>query len=121
MLDNNLAKELNDYISDMLTNYCEECDIPKRQWEKIIYDKDFKDYIVEDLVENGLKDTEAQAVAYETGYNEDTVYKLLAYFYGRYDDYNSLETLKKVIEDSSFSKIDEFTEEELNKIFEASK
>lgn len=120
MIDNNYATELNEYLEAKLLNYCEENDIPEEEMDDVLYEDEFKAEIVDDLEDKGFTPEEAQAVAYETGVNEATVYKLLAYFYLLCDDYNTVEELKAVMPDS-FSKLEEFTEEELEKIVDARK
>ena len=120
MIDNNYATELNEYFAAKLLSYCEENEIPEEEMDDAFYEDEFKTQIEGDLEDKGFTPEEAQAVAHETGVNEATVYKLLAYFYLLCDDYDTVEELKTVIPDS-FSKLEEFTDTELAKIVDARK
>ena len=117
MISENLRREVNYYMECMANSYigCTGKDI-----EDIIYDFDFTDQVQQDLEQVGFTSDEASEI-YTGTYSKDiTKYKMLAYCYLRYNGFKTIEELKTIIRsDSDESKLEDFTEEELNKILEA--
>ncbi len=123
MIQNNLKLEFDYYIECLAQSYI---DMLTEQGkigiavDDICNDKEFLDQIQNDLEDKGFTAEEAAAMANNTFSTEDVKYRALAYCYLMYDDFDSIEKLKDIIENDSYSDLNEFTDEELNKILEAS-
>ena len=117
MISENLRREVNYYMECMADFYigCTGKDL-----DDVIYDFDFVDQVQQDLEQVGFTSDEVSEI-YTGTYSKDiTKYKMLAYCYLRYNGFKTIEELKTIIRsDSDESKLEDFTEEELNKILEA--
>jgi len=123
MIQNNLKNEFNYYIECMAQSYIDMLAEKGKVGvavEDIINDKEFIEQIENDLEDKSFTAEEASSIAANTFKNEDVKYRVLAYCYLMYDDFDSIEKLKDIIENDSYSDLSEFTDEELTKILEAS-
>ncbi len=116
MISENLRREVNYYMECMADSYIGSTG---KDLEDVIYDFDFIDQVQQDLEQVGFTSDEASEI-YTSTYSKDiTKYKMLAYCYLRYNGFKTVEELKTIIRsDSNESKLEDFTEEELNKILE---
>ena len=76
--------------------------------------------IKEDLADTGFTEEEIEQVL-EQSLDNDVAYKFMAYFCSLYNDYTSSNELMKLIEENQDLDLDEFTEEDIDEIFLASK
>lgn len=123
MIQNNLKNEFDYYIECMAQSYIDMLAEKGKVGvavEDIINDKEFIEQIENDLEDKGFASEEASSIATNSFKNEDVKYRVLAYCYLMYDDFDSIEKLKDIIENDSYSDLSEFTDEELTKILEAS-
>ena len=123
MIYNNLRLEFDYYIECLAQSYIDRLAEQGKVGvavDDIRTDKEFLDQIQNDLEDKGFTAEEASAMAGNTFLTEDVEYRALAYCYLMYDDFDSIEKLKDIIENDSYSSLVDFTEEELNKILEAS-
>ena len=122
MIQNNLKNEFNYYIECMAQSYIDmltDKNIIGVALEDIVNDKEFIEQIENDLEDKGFTAEEASSIAFNSFKNEDVMYRMLAYCYLLYDGFETVEELKEIISES-YSDLNEFTEEELTKILEAS-
>lgn len=118
MLQEILRKEYDIYIEDMASDYIGSTG---EDIDDVIYEDDFIDTVEKDLLNAGFTPEEASGIAIASFANENVMYKMLAYCFLLQDSFNDVETLKFVIDDSDVSNINDFTDEMLNKIVDASK
>lgn len=112
----NLKKELNKYIDDVVDDIIADLDMSE---DEIYYSNELKDTIEEELTKKGFSKEEAQEVSIKSLSNE-TAYKFLSYAYQLYNDYHTVDELKKIITDFSESNIEDFTDEDINQIYKYS-
>lgn len=120
------TKEWKKYIDDRIKEYIQKVlkmnkveDIDQNDF---ITNRDFQTFIENDLYAHNFSFIEVNDMYRYIGdsfeFKESTICKLLAYFYQLYDNYSSVEDLKRVI-DSSYSNLEDFNEVDLQKIFES--
>lgn len=118
MIKNNLRNEYNNYINYMCEEYVGNTG---EQVDDVLYDDDFLDLVEADLQDAGFTNEEASGIAIAEFRNEEVEYKMLAYCYLLLDPFDTIDSLEDVINDSDYSDLSEYTEEELESILTASK
>jgi hypothetical protein len=118
MLQENLRHEVNYYLECMANSYIGDTG---KCFDDVIFDADFIEQLEQDLEDKGFTENEATEVYCGTYSKDITKYKILAYCYKLYDGFETVEELKQIIRESDESRIEDFTEEEIQQIFEASK
>lgn len=118
MIKNNLRNEYNNYINYMCEEYIGNTG---KRVDDVIYDDDFLDLVEADLQDAGFTNEEASGIAIAEFRNEEVEYKMLAYCYLLLDPFDTIDSLEDVINDSNYSDLSEYTEEELESILAASK
>lgn len=118
MLEELLRNEYNRYIESKAKEYIGPTG---KCVDDVIYDDDFIDTVEEDLTEVGFTSEEASGIAIASFANETVMYKMLAYCFLLQEPFDSVETLKAIINDSDVSDLKDFSDDNLSKIVEASK
>ena len=116
----NLQIQKSQYFSDYITVVRENnpnLDSKEREW--VMLSKLF-DAIKQDLWDKGFSEEEYnEIIAKDT--NNETAYKFLAYTFMLINPFDSIKDLKKLIKNDTDCELSDFTTQDIQKIFEASK
>lgn len=115
-MEQNLKNEYNNYIDSLLDVFMVSRDIYDMSEDEVRESPFFHMYIEEDLKDHGFDDTEIYAIR-KGKFNKTLAYKMLAYIYSMYGQYNNIDDLKSIIIGSFYSDIEDFSEEDLINIY----
>ncbi len=119
-MQRNLQIQKSQYFSDYITTVRQNnpnLDSKEREW--VMLSKLF-DTIKEDLWDKGFSEEEYdEIIAKDT--NDEAAYKFLAYTFMLINPFDSIKDLKKLIKNDTDCELSDFTMQDIQKIFEASK
>ena len=114
-LNTEFANLWDEYVEDLICNIGGELD--EEGFDDLVYSDELKDAIENDLEDKGFSKEESQLLSCENGYShKETLYKILAYLLLLYDNFNNKQELIKIIESHYITNIDNYTDEDLDKI-----
>ena len=110
-----VAKVLGDYFNDMLGTVLEMHGLKDdgRDWLK---DKCFTEAVKEDLLDKDFNDEEIRQVIAQD-MTKDTAYHICSYIFSLANGYETLDELKKSISEDFEIALEEFSDEDLKKIY----
>lgn len=106
----------NSYVNDYMMIVFEENRDLFNDIEDVIESEELKASITEDLEDKGFSKEEIEELCENNGGSIDTLYKIIAYIISLYNDYSSKDELIELLEEHPDTDIDNYTDEDLNKI-----
>ena len=121
MIENNLANLYNAYVNELSLQYLLMHHIELDEQDDIIYDKKFLEYVQNNLEHVGFTPEEASGITTNSFKNKDVMYRVIALCYKSKEWFDSEETLREIIKASPLTKAEDYIEEDIKNIFDASK
>lgn len=114
-----LTDALDQYMNDYLNTYVEQKGLNPDNADDYIEDKEYLDMLENDLEDKGFSKEEAQSIVIRS-LDKETAYKFMTYVILLCNSFENIDEMKKVIVDDLYWSLDDFTEDELNKIYKYS-